>query len=335
MDNYNNPLMLSIIIPVYNEEDNLLYLYQEIQKTLDKAKISFELIFVNDGSKDRSLEIIKQLSMCDARVRFASFSRNFGHEAASSCGFRMARGKAAVLIDADMQDPPEMIPKMFSKWQQGYEVVYAHRLSRDGESFFKKFSSRIFYRFINLLSDTKIPVDVGDFRLVDRKVVDAFNQLTERSRFVRGLFSWVGYNQTFIEYERLPRKGGEPKYNWLKLLLLSIDAIFGFSLVPLRLCIICGISAIVFSFITACKIIFERLFLDLEIPGYALLTAGMFFLGGVQLSFLGVLGEYIGKIFKEVQGRPLYIVKERSDNGFYNVSELVISQDSKVGAEIL
>lgn len=313
MDNYNNP-MLSVIIPVYNEEDNLPDLYQEVKKTLDKACISFELIFVNDGSEDRSLEIIKQLSMNDSRVRFACFSRNFGHEAASSCGFRMAWGKAAVLMDADMQDPPEIIPKMFSKWQQGFEIVYARRLSRDGECFFKKFTSRVFYRFINLLSDTKIPVDVGDFRLVDRKVVDAFNQLTERSRFVRGLFSWVGYNQTFIEYERLPRKGGKTKYNWLKLLLLSMDAIFGFSLVPLRLCIICGISAIAFSFITASKIVFERLFLDLEIPGYALLTAGMFFLGGVQLSFLGVLGEYIGKIFKEVQGRPLYIVKESSDN---------------------
>ncbi len=335
MDNYNIPAILSIIIPVYNEEDNLLDLYREVKKTLDKAGISFELIFVNDGSKDRSLEIIKQLSMNDPRVRFASFSRNFGHEAASSCGFRMARGKAAVLMDADMQDPPEIILKMFLKWQQGFEIVYARRLSREGESFFKKFTSRVFYRFINLLSDTKIPVDVGDFRLVDRKVIDAFNHLTERSRFVRGLFSWVGYNQTVIEYERLPRKGGTTKYNWLKLLLLSMDAIFGFSLVPLRLCILFGISTIAFSFINASIIVFQRLFLDLEIPGYALLTAGTFLLGGVQLTFLGVLGEYIGKIFKEVQGRPLYIVKERSDNGFYNVSELVISQDNKVGAEIL
>jgi glycosyltransferase involved in cell wall biosynthesis len=313
-NNYNNPLMLSVIIPVYNEEDNLPDLYREVKKTLEKERISFELIFVNDGSEDRSLEIIKQLSMNDSRLRFASFSRNFGHEAASSCGFRMAWGKAAVLMDADMQDSPEIIPKMFSKWQQGYEVVYARRLSRDGESFFKKFTSRVFYRFINLLSDTKIPVDVGDFRLVDRKVIDAFNQLTERSRFVRGLFSWVGYKQTVIEYERLPRKGGTTKYNWLKLLLLSMDARFGFSLVPLRLCILFGISTIVFSFINASIIVFQRLFLDLEIPGYALLTAGMFFLGGVQLSFLGVLGEYIGKIFKEVQGRPLYIVKESSDN---------------------
>ncbi len=313
-NNYNNPLMLSVIIPVYNEEDNLPDLYREVKKTLDKARISFELIFVNDGSKDRSLEIIKQVSMNDPCVRFASFSRNFGHEAASSCGFRMAWGKAAVLMDADMQDPPEIIPKMFSKWQQGFEIVYARRLSREGESFFKKFTSRAFYKFINILSDTKIPVDVGDFRLVDRKVIDAFNQLTERSRFVRGLFSWVGYNQTVIEYERPPRKGGTTKYNWLKLLLLSMDAIFGFSLVPLRLCILFGISTIAFSFIIALIIVFQRLFLELEIPGYALLATGMFFLGGTQLIFLGVIGEYTGKIFKEVQGRPLYIIKESSDN---------------------
>jgi polyisoprenyl-phosphate glycosyltransferase len=305
--------MLSVVVPVYNEEDNLQALYQQLKAILDKEKIIFELIFVDDGSDDRSLEIIKDLSRDDARVRYASFSRNFGHEAASTCGFRMVRGKAAVLIDADLQDPPEIILKMFSKWQEGYEVVYARRSSREGESFFKKFTSRLFYRVINLFSDTKIPVDVGDFRLVDRKAVDAFNCLTERSRFVRGLFSWVGYKQTVVEYERLARRGGVTKYNWLKLLLLSMDAIFGFSLVPLRLCTLFGLATIIFSFFIACIIILQRLFLGLEIRGYALLTTGIFFLGGVQLSFLGVIGEYIGKIFREVQARPLYVVKENSD----------------------
>ena len=166
---------------------------------------------------------------------------------------------------------------------------------------------------MNILCETNIPVDVGDFRLVDRKVVNAFNRLTEHSRFVRGLFSWVGYNQTIIEYQRHARKSGKTKYNWLRLILLSLDALFGFSLVPLRLCMLFGIATIVFSFIVAASIVIQRLFLDLAIPGYALLTTGMFMLGGVQLTFLGVLGEYIGKIFREVQGRPLYIVKESSD----------------------
>jgi dolichol-phosphate mannosyltransferase len=225
----------------------------------------------------------------------------------------MVKGNAAVLMDADMQDPVDVIPKMFSKWQEGYEVVHARRSTRDGESFFKKSTSFAFYRLINLFSDIKLPVDVGDFRLVDRKVVETFNRFTERSRFVRGLFTWVGYRQAIIEYQRLPRKGGKTKYNWIRLLLLSMDALFGFSLVPLRLCMLVGIATVIFSFIITCVIIYQKLFLNLEIQGYALLTSGMFLLGGVQLTFLGVLGEYIGKIFREVQNRPLYIIKEHSN----------------------
>ena len=305
---------LSIVIPVYNEAENIPDLYEALKKTLDDAKISFEIIMVDDGSRDNSLEIMKKLSESDSRVRYASFSRNFGHEPASSCGFRMTEGNAAVLMDADMQDPVDLIPEMFSKWQEGYEVVHARRSARDGESLLKKSSSFAFYRLINLFSDIKLPVDVGDFRLVDRKVVEAFNRFTERSRFVRGLFSWVGYRQTIIEYQRLPRRRGKTKYNWLRLLLLSMDALFGFSLVPLRLCMLSGIATVIFSFIITGVIIFQKLFLNLEIQGYALLTAGMFMLGGVQLTFMGVLGEYIGKIFREVQGRPLYIVKESSDD---------------------
>jgi dolichol-phosphate mannosyltransferase len=304
---------LSIVIPIYNEAENIPDLYEALKKTLDDQQISFEIIMVDDGSRDNSLAIMRKLSESDFRVKYASFSRNFGHEAASSCGFRMAEGKTAVLMDADMQDPVDLIPKMFSKWQEGYEVVHARRSTRDGESFIKKSTSYAFYRLINIFSDIKLPVDVGDFRLVDRKVVEAFNRFTERSRFVRGLFSWVGYKQTILEYQRLPRRRGKTKYNWTRLLLLSMDALFGFSLVPLRLCMLIGIITVIFSFIITCVIIFQKLFLDLEIQGYALLTSGMFLLGGVQLTFLGVLGEYIGKIFREVQGRPLYIVAESSD----------------------
>lgn len=312
--NNDNLPEISVVIPVYNEEDSIQPLYRELCNSLGNAEISFELIFVNDGSEDHSLEIIKQLSRDDPRVRYASFSRNFGHEAASSCGFQMAKGKAAVLIDADLQDPPELILEMYSKWKQGYEVVYARRLFRKGESFFKKITSHLFYRIMNRFSNIKIPVDVGDFRLVDRKVIDAFNRLTEHNRFVRGLFTWVGYKQTAVEYERLSRRGGRTKYNWISLLLLSMDAFLGFSIAPLRLCILSGIGVIIFSFIMAGIIVFQRLFLDLEIPGYALLTTGMFFLGGVQLIFLGMIGEYIGKIYTEVQARPLFVVRESSDN---------------------
>ena len=312
MENDQDTPLLSVVVPVYNEVDNLDTLYSTLTDTLENASISFELILVDDGSSDGSDEIIKKLSQSDPRVRYARFSRNFGHEAASTCGFRMVRGKAAVLMDADMQDPPEVILEMLQKWREGYQIVHARRLSREGETFLKKFTSRLFYRVINFFSDTNIPVDVGDFRLVDREVVSFFNSFTERNRFVRGLFAWLGYKQTCVDYARHSRKGGETKYNLPKLIFLSMDAIFGFSLAPLRICILMGLLVIVFSFFMAANIAFQRLFLNLAIPGYALLTTGMFFLGGVQLTFLGVLGEYIGKIYKEVQGRPLYIVEESS-----------------------
>lgn len=313
METNNSMPEISIIVPLYNEQDNINPLYALICEVMDNAGISFELIFVDDGSTDNSPSIIKGLSKKDSRIRFASFSRNFGHEAASSCGFRMVAGKTAVLIDADMQDPPSLIPEMYKKWKEGYEVVYAKRLSRQGETFLKKFTSHLFYKIMNRFSKIKIPIDVGDFRLVDRTVIDAFNRLTERNRFVRGLFTWVGYKQTAIAYNRLPRSKGKTKYNWVRLLLLSMDAFFSFSLVPLRLCIIFGIGTIIFSFMTVGSIVIQRLFLGLEIPGYALLTAGMFLLGGIQLTFLGIIGEYIGKIYTEVQNRPLYIIKESSE----------------------
>lgn len=311
-DNKKSPL-LSVVVPIFNEQDCLLDLYRAVRSVLDLKGILFELILVDDGSSDRSLEIIKDLNRKDQRVRYASFSRNFGHEAASTCGLRMAEGDAVVLMDADLQDPPNVIPRMYDLWLQGYEVVYAHRKNREGEGTLKRVTAHLFYRILNAFSAIKIPVDVGDFRLADRKVVDSFNQLTERNRFVRGLFAWVGYRQTAIEYERLPRKNGKTKYNWLRLVLLSMDALFGFSLVPLRLCTIFGLLTVIFSFAQAGKIMFHKLFFGLNIPGYALMTTGMFFLGGVQLMFLGVIGEYIGKIFTESQGRPLYIIRESND----------------------
>jgi polyisoprenyl-phosphate glycosyltransferase len=311
-ENKENPI-LSIVVPVYNEEGNLQALYARLKEILDNSSISFEIIFVDDGSSDRSLEVISQIAKVDNRVRYSSFSRNFGHEAASSCGFGMAKGKAAVLMDADLQDPPEIIPEMFSKWREGFEVVNARRVSREGESFFKRLTSYLFYRIMNLFGEIEIPADVGDFRLVDRKVIDSFNQLGERNRFVRGLFNWVGFKKTTFDYRRPFRKSGITKYNIHRLILLSIDALFSFSLTPLRLCIIFGIGTILLSFSIALIVALQRLFWGLDLQGYALLATGMFFLGGVQLIFMGVIGEYVGKIYREVQARPLYIVKESSD----------------------
>lgn len=306
-------LLLSVVVPVHNEEGTIPELYREVSAVLGNSGIPFEMVFIDDGSRDNSLNLIKEICGRDARVRYASFSRNFGHEAASTCGFRMARGRAVALIDADMQDPPDLIPRMYKLWQEGYEVVYARRLSRSGEKLLKKVSSHLFYRLLNAFSSVKIPVDVGDFRLVDRKVVDAFNQLPERNRFVRGLFAWLGYKECAVEYERLPRRSGKTKYNWLRLTLLSMDALFAFTLVPLRICILFGLFTIFFSFVMGGYIALYRLIHGLDIPGYALLTTGMFFLGGVQLTFLGVIGEYVGKIYSESQGRPLFIVREHSD----------------------
>jgi len=281
---------------------------------MDKAGITFELIFIDDGSTDDTLKNIKNLAANNSNIRYTSFSRNFGHEAASSCGFKMVSGKAAVLIDADLQDPPEVIPTLYYKWKEGFDVVYGRRRSRENETVVKKTSSYLFYRVLRLFSDVPIPADVGDFRLVDRKVVDLFNALPERNRFVRGMFSWIGFKQTSVEYERSARAKGKTKYNYLKLTLLSMDALVSFSLAPLRICIAFGLIITVLSFIITIVITLQRLVWDLNIPGYALMTSGMFFLGGVQLIFLGVLGEYIGKIYNQVQGRPLFVVGESSDN---------------------
>lgn len=304
---------LSIVIPALNEEENIEQVFSRIKEVMDNSGITFELIFIDDGSTDNTLEKIKNLAANNTNVRYTSFSRNFGHEAASSCGFKMVEGNAAVLIDADLQDPPEVIPQLYEKWKEGYDVVYGRRRSRRDETIVKKSSSFLFYRILRIFSNVPIPTDVGDFRLVDRKVVNLFNALPERNRFVRGMFSWIGFKQTAVEYERSARTKGETKYNYFKLTLLSIDALVSFSLAPLRICIAFGLIITILSFCITIVIALQRLVWDLNIPGYALMTSGMFFLGGVQLIFLGVLGEYIGKIYKQVQGRPLYIVGESSD----------------------
>ncbi len=309
---------LSIIVPAYNEAGNIEPLYKRLCATFENIKLEFEIIYINDGSTDETLAQIKALASSDQRVRFASFSRNFGHEAATSCGLKLVTGKAAVLIDADLQDPPEAIIQLYNKWQEGFDVVYGRRTLRLNENPFKRASAYLFYRMLGTFSNIHIPKDVGDFRLMDRKVIDHFNRLPELNRFVRGMVAWIGFKQTAIEYHREGRHTGDTKYSIFKLSLLSIDALVSFSTTPLKLCVVIGATITVLSFCLTLIIIIQKLFLDLDIPGYALMTSGMFFMGGVQLTFLGVIGVYIGKIYTQVQARPLYIVSETDNNNTKN-----------------
>ena len=306
-----NPL-LSVVVPVYNEDACLEATQARLAEVLGGMGIDYEIVYVDDGSGDGSLELLRGFSREDHRVRYFSLSRNFGHEVATSCGLHHCRGDAAILIDADLQDPPELIPGMLERWREGYEVVAGRRARRDGESWLKRRTSAWFYRLLSRFAEVEIPEGVGDFRLVDRRVIDEFNRFTERNRFVRGMFPWIGYRQHVFEYHRAPRFGGKTKYSYLKLLWLSLEALSGFSMAPLRLAIAVGSVVTVLSMLAVLAILVDKLFLNLELPGYALLTAGMFFLGGTQLMFLGLIGEYIGKIYREVQGRPLYLVREQS-----------------------
>jgi len=305
---------LSIVVPAYNEVGNIIPLYKKLCSILETRNIKFEIVYINDGSSDETLAQIKEIAGSDKRVRFASFSRNFGHEAATSCGLKLVTGKAAVLIDADQQDPPEVILQLYDKWKEDFDVVYGRRIHRPNESPIKKLSAFLFYRLLGAFSDISIPKDVGDFRIMDRKVIDHFNQLPERNRFVRGMIAWIGFKQTAIDYQREGRYHGDTKYSIFKLSLLSIDALVSFSTAPLKMCAIIGAFVTVISFSLTLIIVMQKLFFNLDIPGYALITSGMFFLGGVQLTFLGVVGVYIGKIYTQVQARPLYIISETDNN---------------------
>ncbi|MFH0920073.1 MAG: glycosyltransferase family 2 protein [Fibrobacterota bacterium] len=301
-------MFLSVIIPLKNEAESLGSLYQRLKPVLTGLGGSHEILFVNDGSTDNSAAVIKTLAQKDPSVKVITLSRNFGHEAATTAGLDHARGDAAVLIDADLQDPPEVIPEMVERWKAGSHVVYARRRVREGEPLFRRVSAWFFYRIVNFLSDIHLPVDTGDFRLMDRSVVEAVRGLREQSRYVRGLVTWVGYTQDGIDYEREPRVSGKSEYNPLKLLLLAFDAVTGFSILPLRIVALTGLAVTLFSFLAVAVVVTQKLFFGLAVPGYAFLTSGLFFLGGTQLLFLGLIGEYVGKIYRQVQNRPLYII---------------------------
>lgn len=302
--------VFSIIAPIFNEQESLAELYRRISAIMDTTGEPWELVLVNDGSTDRSEEMIRGLARQDGRVRPVLFARNFGHQIAVTAGLDYARGQAVVIIDADLQDPPELILEMIEKWREGYEVVYAVRSGREGESWFKTFTASFFYRLIHRITDVKIPLDTGDFRLIDRKVVDVLNRMRERHRFLRGMAAWVGFKQTGITYQRAARFAGETKYPFRKMFRLAINAITGFSYFPLQVATFLGFIAAALSIIAIPVVVFLRLISSQQLIGQATTLIAVLFFGGVQLICLGILGEYIGRIYDEVRGRPLYIVRE-------------------------
>ncbi len=306
-------VMISVVIPVFNEETCLERLFERLLAVARAGEDTYEYLFVNDGSTDDSLDVIRKLSRRHASVRYLSFSRNFGHEAATTAGLDHANGDAVIIIDADLQDPPEVIPQLIEKWRQGYQIVYAQRRSREGEALFKRLSSWVFYRIIRWLSSVHIPPDTGDFRLMDRRVVEQFRRCREQSRFVRALVAWTGFNQSAVLYDRHERYSGETKYNFFRLLVLAFDAVLGFSNLPLRIGVVAGLFVCGICFLEAMYIVIRKLFFGIPIEGYALIVTGIFFLGGVQLSVIGLFGEYIGRIYTQTQQRPLYIVAEKSE----------------------
>ncbi len=300
----------SIVIPVYNEEVVLCQTYQRLKQVMDTTRESYELIFVNDGSSDHTLEMIKSIRAQDEDVKLISFSRNFGHQIAITAGMDYASGAAVVVIDADLQDPPELILKMIAKWKEGYNVVYAKRTKRKGETWFKKLTARLFYRILSASTDLDIPTDTGDFRLLDRRVCEELKRLPEKNRYVRGLVSWVGFKQTAVEYERDERLAGESKYPLKKMIKLSLDGITSFSYKPIKLATYAG-SIIISSGLTYLVVLLLlKIFSKSAIAGWNLVLAMQLVLSGVLLTMMGVTGEYIGRIYDETRNRPLYIVSE-------------------------
>ncbi|WP_129727007.1 glycosyltransferase family 2 protein [Ectobacillus funiculus] len=299
----------SIIIPVYNEEAVVEETYRRLTGVMKSLQESYELLFINDGSKDRTAEIVEGISKRDHSVKLLDFSRNFGHQIAITAGMDYARGEAIIIIDADLQDPPELIPDMIEKWKDGYEVVYAKRAKRKGETLFKKWTAAIFYRTLRSLTEVDIPIDTGDFRLMDRRVCEAMRSVREKNRFVRGLVSWVGFRQTAIEYERDERFAGETKYPLKKMLRFSMDGITSFSHKPLRLATYLGFLISFSSFIYLLVSVCQRLFTTNTVSGWTSLIACVLLLNGVILILLGILGEYVGRIYDETKGRPLYLLR--------------------------
>jgi dolichol-phosphate mannosyltransferase len=305
-----NNFLLSVIVPVYNEEKNIDPLIKRLLPVLKDYQ--YEIIFVDDGSSDKTAEIIKKLANKNPSIRLISFLRNFGHQMALTAGYQASHGDCVITIDSDLQDPPEIIPQLIKKWQKGVQIVYAKRNERQGEKFFKKFTATIFYQLINFLSDTPIPQEVGDFRLLDKQVVNFLNNLQEKPSFLRGLVSWGGFKTDFVHFKRSQRFSGQTHYGFFKMLNFALDGITSFSVKPLRIAIYFGILSGFLGFIGIIYEIIKRMiYPDAFVTGWIGLFIAVMFLGGIQLMTIGIIGEYIGKIYKEIQKRPRYLIKEK------------------------
>lgn len=325
---------ISLVVPVFNEEEVISKTHERLIRVIDSLELSSELIYINDGSRDATASIIRSFCQSDKRIKMISFSRNFGHQTAITAGMDHAAGAAIVIIDADLQDPPELIPQMIELWQQGYQVVYGRRISRSGETWFKKTTARIYYRTLKRLTDVSIPVDVGDFRLIDACVRDALLKVPEHNRYVRGLISWLGYKQTFVDYVRDSRQAGISKYPFSKMLRLAADGITSFSYKPLKLGISIGLLLSAFSLVLAFAVFISRLFdLVWMEPGYASLMCVILFFFGVVLIILGIMGEYIARIFEEVKDRPLYIICDKEGSFLQHARDEAVDNIPSVPAD--
>jgi len=299
---------ISIIVPIYNEESNLPVLYDKLLEVVKKMGVSYEFIFVDDGSKDNSFEVILQLAEKDRFVKYIKFSRNFGHQKAVCAGLFNSKGDAVVIIDADLQDPPETILNLYEKYKNGYEIVYAKRREREGETFFKKFTAKMFYRILRKITVIDIPLDTGDFRIIDRKVVEILKRMPESSKFIRGQIAWTGFKQTFVEYDRKKRNAGNTGYNYRKMFRFAIDGIISFSELPLKLSGILGFIVSSIAFFLMIYAFYSKFILQKTVPGWTSLMISVLFIGGIQLICIACISEYICRMHQDILCRPLYVV---------------------------
>jgi dolichol-phosphate mannosyltransferase len=307
----SNNYFLSIIVPVYNEEQSIRHCVERLRASVEKLGCArHQLIFVNDGSNDNSLAILKAEKQKDPNIRIINLSRNFGHQIAVTAGLDVCQGDANIIIDADLQDPPEIFAQLIEKWQDGNDIVHARRRKRAGESQFKRLSAKLYYRLLKRISNVEIPVDVGDFRLMSKTAVLAFRQLRERHRYVRGLIAWLGYKQDFVDYDRDQRYAGETKYPLIKMLRFSLDGIASFSILPLRMASVCGVVCALAAACYTMYALYVKFILRQAVIGWTSLIIAVLFIGGIQLLCMGIIGEYIGILYEESKGRPLYLVNE-------------------------
>ncbi|WP_297422051.1 glycosyltransferase family 2 protein [Clostridium sp.] len=314
----NDKVVYSIVVPLYNEELVIDESYKRLKNVMDSTKENYEIVFVNDGSKDKTKEKAEEICNRDNKIKLINFSRNFGHQAAITAGMDLALGDAIIVIDADLQDPPEVMLKMIEKWKEGYEVVYGKRVKREGETFFKKFTAKIYYRLLKSMTSVDVPVDAGDFRLIDRKVCDALIALPEKNRYVRGLVSWVGYKQTYVEFTRQERFAGETKYPLKKMLKLAFDGITALSYKPLVIAGHFGFLAFILGMILIFVDVIKAEFYKSGFVNFTLMMGINMIMFGVTLGCIGIMGQYIGRIFDESKGRPIYIIDSTKN---YNRNE--------------